>query len=187
MAVALLVGACSRSGYQYVENDDDTVFIKIPENWEVVSEGAVNFTVTPDDDIQPIPGEFVLAWKAEFDAAPSDRRGSSDYVQGFVEVQPVDRRWQAGLTFATFFPELAGDDGVEVLRHDLVTIGDVSGHRVAWKNVTEGGEEFMGDRLVVANSLNSVVYSVGFGCRPGCYDSHAAEIEEVMSTFTVEN
>ena len=70
-------------------------FIKIPDDWDVVSEGAVNFTITPDDDIQPIPGEFVLAWRAEFDAAPASRAGSFDYVQGYVEVQPVDRRWQS--------------------------------------------------------------------------------------------
>ena len=187
-AAACLLSACGRSGYQYVENADDTVFLKIPDDWDVVSEGAVNFVITPDDDIQGIPGEFVLAWRAEFNAAPSALRGSPDFVQGFVEVPPVDRRMQSDLTLSLFFPELASTvEGVEVLRHDLVTIGDVSGHRIAWKRVTGDGGEFMGDRLVVANSLKSVVYTVGLGCSIGCYDANVASIDEIMGTFTVED
>ena len=187
IAVALLMASCGRSGYQYVDNADETVFIKIPEDWSVVSEGAVNWTITPpsDDEIQPIIGEFVLPWRAEFAAAPNDRR-SSDYVQGFVEVQPVDRRLQADLSFALFFPELSAVDEVEVLRHELVTVGDASGHRVASKSISADGEVIMGDRLVMTNSLNSVVYTVWIGCDVGCYNANATSIEEVMSTFTVE-
>ena len=187
IAVALLMASCGRSGYQYVDNADETVFIKIPEDWSVVSEGAVNWTITPpsDDEIQPIIGEFVLPWRAEFAAAPNDRR-SSDYVQGFVEVQPVDRRLQADLSFALFFPELSAVDEVEVLRHELVTVGDASGHRVASKSISADGEVIMGDRLVMTNSLNSVVYTVWIGCAVGCYNANATSIEEVMSTFTVE-
>ena len=185
---ACVLAACGRSGYQYVENADDTVFVKIPDDWDVVSEGAVNFIVTPDDDIQGIPGEFVLAWRAEFNAAPTRLRGSPDYVQGFVEIQPVDRRMQSDLSLSVFFPELASTvEGVEVLRHDLVTIGDVSGHRVAWKRVIDDGSEFMGDRLVVTNSLKSVVYTVGVGCSIGCYDANVGSIDEIMGTFTVED
>ena len=187
MAAALLLAACGRSGYQYVENADDTVFLKIPEDWSVVSAGNVNFTLTPDDDIQPIPGEFVLAWRAEFDAAPGGLRGAPDYVQGSVEVQPVDRRWQSGLSLDLFFPELSGDvAGVERLSHDLVTIGDVSGHRIIWKQVGEDGREFMGDRLVVKDGISSVVYRVNLWCTVGCYQANAASIDEIMGTFTVE-
>ena len=186
VAAVCVLAACGRSGYQYVENGDETVFVKIPEDWAVVSEGTVNYTVTPDDEIQPILGEFVWPWRAEFDAAPNDQRGSLDYVRGFVEVQPVDRRMQSDLSYALFFPELAVVGGVEVVRHDRVTVGDVSGHRIAWKHVTQDGEEFMRDRLVLTNSINSVVYRVQLLCAVGCYDANTSSIEEVMSTFTVD-
>ena len=187
VAAVVLLTACGRSGYQYVENADDTVFIKIPEDWSVVSEGTVNFSLTPDEDIQPIPGEFVLPWRAEFDAAPGGVRGSSEYVQGSVEIQPVDRRWQSGLTLDMFFPELSGEvEGVERVSHDLVTIGDVSGHRIIWKQVAEDGREFMGDRLVVKDGISSVVYRVNLWCAVGCYQANAASIDEIMGTFTVE-
>ena len=187
VAAAVLAAGCGRSGYEYVENDDETVFLKIPEDWQVVSEGNVDFAITPDGNYpQILPGEDVLAWRAQFDAAPG---GSSlDYVAGFVEVQPVDRRMRSELNLAQFFPDLSSVDGeVEVVRHDLVTAGDISGHRIAWKQVAADGREIMGDRLVMTNSLNSVVYTVGLGCTVGCYNANAAAIDEVMRTFTVED
>ena len=187
MAAAVLLAACGGSGYQYVENGDETVFLKIPEDWDVVSEGTVNFTITPDEDIQPIPGELVLPWRAAFDAAPDDQRGSLSYVQGHVEIQPVDRRVQATLPLSYFFPEVSSDvAGVEDVRRYLVTVGDVSGERIRWKQVTESGTEFMRDRLVLRNSINSVVYRVDVVCSLGCYQANANSIEQVMSTFTVE-
>ena len=188
MAATVLAAGCSRSGYQYVENHDETVFIKIPDDWDVVSEGAVNFKITPDDDIQFIPGEAVLAWRAEFDAAPAGLLGSFDHLRGWVEVQPVDRRMQEVVRADVFFPEFSTiPDAVEHMRHDLVTVGDVSGHRRAWKQVTEDGNAFVSDRLVLVDSLSSKVYSVNFVCSLGCYNANAVEIDEIMRTFTVED
>ena len=187
ITAAVLLAACGRSGYQYVENADDTVFIKIPEDWKVVSEGTVNWILTPDEEMQPIPGEFVLPWRAEFDAAPGNLRSSSDYVRGSVEIQPVDRRIQERLSITAFFPELFGDqEGVEQVLHHLVTVGEVSGDRFIWREFAADGREIVGDRLVLTDSINSVVYSVNMWCSVGCYNANAASIEEVMSTFTVQ-
>lgn len=187
LAVIALAAGCASSGYQYVENDDSTVFIKVPESWDVVSEGAINFAITPDDDIQPIPGEFVLAWRATFDAAPASRTGSYDYVQGYAEVQPVDRRMQESVRADLFFPELTTTpEAVQEVRHDLVTVGDVSGHRMAWTQPASDGSTVVSDRLVLVDSLSSKVYSVQFTCTVGCYNANLEQIDEVMRTFTVE-
>ena len=188
VATAVLAAGCGRSGYEYVENDDETVFLKIPEDWQVVSEGNVDFAITPDSNYpQILPGEDVLAWRAQFDAAPDTN--SLDYVVGFVEVQPVDRRMRSALNLAQFFPIDLNSVGGEfnVVRHDLVSVGDISGHRIAWRDVVPDGRAFVSDRLVMTNSLNSVVYTVGLVCSVGCYNANAAEIDEVMRTFTVED
>ena len=188
VATAVLAAGCGRSGYEYVENDDETVFLKIPDDWQVVSEGNVDFAITPDGNYpQILPGEDVLAWRAQFAAAPDIN--SLEFVAGFVEVQPVDRRMRSDLNLASFFPiDASATVGeIEVVRHDLITVGDVSGHRIAWKQTTADGQEIMGDRLVMTNSLNSVVYTVGVGCTVGCYTANSAEIDEVMRTFTVED
>lgn len=189
LATAVVAAGCGRSGYQYVEGSDETVFIKIPADWDVVSEGNVDFAIAPDDNPQVLPGEQRLPWRAQFNAAPENSRDSLDYVVGFVEVQPVDRRMRSHLNLAAFFPidPSASVEGLEVVRHDLVRVGDVSGHRIAWKQVTPTGDEIMGDRLVMTDSLNSVVYTVGLGCAIGCYNANAIEIDEVMRTFTVED
>ena len=184
----MLAAACGRSGYQYVENDDDTVFIKIPEDWEVVSQGVVNLHhLSRRRDPWDPRRRFILPWRAEFDAAPASRAGSYDYVQGYVEVQPVDLRWQSTLRADQFFPDISSNpDVLEQVRHDLVTVGDVSGHRMAWKQVTADGDAFVSDRLVLVDSISSKVYQVTFVCTLGCYNANAAQIDEIMSTFTVE-
>ena len=189
VATAVLAAGCGRSGYQYVEYDGENVFIKIPESWDVVSEGNVDFALTPDDNPQVLPGERLLPWRAQFDASPAQDPFSFDYVAGFVEVQPVDRRMRSELNLVSLFPfnRTAGDGEIEVVRHDLVTVGDVSGHRITWRQVTPDGQEIVGDHLVMANSLKSVVYTVGFGCTVGCYAANVAEIDEIMRTFTVED
>ena len=189
VATAVLAAGCGRSGYQYVEDDDDTVFIKIPDDWDVVSEGNVDFAFAPDATPQVLPGDRRLPWRAQFNASPVSDRNSFDYVAGFVEIQPVDRRMRSDLNLVALFPfnASASVGEVEIVRHDLVTVGDVSGHRIAWKQVTEDGQEIMGDRLVMTNSLNSVVYFVGLGCTAGCFAANATEIDEIMRTFTVED
>lgn len=189
-AAGWTLAACGRSGYQYVENGDETVFVKIPEGWEVVSEGSVNYAITPDENYpQILPGERVVPWRAQFNAAPNSRRTSSEHVAGFVEVQPVDRRMRSDLNLMMLFPfDLAESDGkIEVVRHDVVTRGQAAGHRIAWRQVTEDGQEFMADQMVIADELNSVVYTVGLSCSTGCYAANATSIEEVMRTFTVQD
>ena len=189
IAAAILAGGCGRSGYQYVENRDDTVFLKIPDDWEIVAEGVVNYAITPDDNPQRLPGENVVPWRVVFNAAPGGAPPSFDHVSGFVEVQPVDRRMRSDLSLSAFFPAEVSTlaEGVEVVRHDMVTAGEASGRRIAWTRLMEDGRRIKGDRLVMTNDLNSVIYTVGLGCSIGCYDANAASIEEVMSTFTVED
>lgn len=184
VVASLIAAACGRSGYQYLENGDDTVFVKIPENWEVVSEGVVDYTVTPDGDLQLLPGDSALPWRATITEAAS---GSPDQVTGAVEIQPVDRRMRAELNPYRFFGIDPNDttDGIEVVRHDLVKLGDVSGPRLVWKQTNEQGQEMVVDRLVMTDSLNRVIYSVGFGCNESCYDANESSIDEIMATFTV--
>ncbi len=187
VAACLGAAACGRSGYQYIENGDDTVFVKIPESWEVVSEGVVDYTVTPDGDLQLLPGDSALPWRATFAEVPAAAPGTPDRITGAVEIQPVDRRMRADLNPYRFFGIDPNDttDGIEVVRHDLVKLGDVSGPRLVWKQTNEQGEEMVVDRLVMTDSLNRVIYSVGFGCNAGCYGTNESSIEEIMATFTV--
>lgn len=187
VAVCLAAAACGRSGYQYIENGDDTVFVKIPENWEVVSEGVVDYTVTPDGDLQLLPGDSALPWRATFVETPPGAPGSPTGITGAVEIQPVDRRMRGDLNPYRFFGIDLDDttDGIEVVRHDLVEMDGISGPRLVWKQTNEQGEEMVVDRLVMTDSLNRVVYSVGMGCNSGCYDANVSSIEEVMATFTV--
>ncbi len=186
--VVTLVGACGRSGYQYVESDNETVFLKIPEDWSVVAEGSVNYSIVPEGNPQLLPGEFLVPWRAVFNAAPKLTQ-STEHVAGFVEMQPVDRRMRASLNLLMLFPYdfSEANEGIEVVSHDVVSRGDVSGHRISWRHTVGPGQELIADQLVMADDLNSVVYTVGLGCSVGCYMANSASIDEIMRTVTVRD
>ncbi len=185
LAGSLLLAACGRSGFQYIENDDDSVFLKIPADWSVLSEGLVNFTLTNDDgDLELLPGDSVLPWQAVFAEDETAESGSFEEVLGIAEVQPVDRRLRSDLDLGLFFQfDLdEPDNQIEVLRRYSVTIGDVEGVRVTYRD-PEAGATF--DRLVVTDDRRTAVYLLRLGCSDTCYSENAETINEIMTTFTV--
>ena len=187
--VLLVATACGRSGFQYIESDDSTVFAKIPEEWELVSEGIVDFTLTGEDgQLSILPGDETLPWRALFDEQPSpDGRITFDRVLGAVEVQPVDRRLRAELNLESIFgfdPEDPGED-VTVLAQADVAQGDLTGMRVIYQTVVSGVATTI-DRQILTDDRFTTVYELRLGCDRDCFSANAEVIDEIMETFTVE-
>ncbi len=190
LAIMTMVGAaCGRSGFQYIENDTDTVFVKIPSNWELLSEGIVDFTVTNEDgQLELLPGDEVLPWRAVFDASPEAERGQLKHVAGSVEVQPVDRRLRSGLDLGRFlgFDPNEPTEGVEVLRRYRVSEGRFNGLRIVYRPDLDGSVRATVDRVLLTDDRGSAVYDLILFCSVDCYDENQAVIDEIMTTFTVE-
>ncbi len=186
--LAMLVAACGRSGFQYIENDADTVFVKIPAEWELLSEGIVDFTVTTEDgQLELLPGDETLPWRAVFDASPPALRGQLQHVAGSVEVQPVDRRLRSGLNLSRFlgFDPTDPDNEVEVLRQYGVSEGGFHGLRIVYRPSLETAVEATVDRVLLTDDRGSAVYDLLVFCSVACYDENAEVIDEIMTTFTV--
>jgi len=128
---AIVASSCSQSGFQYLEDSDSGVYAKIPDDWEVTTQGNIDFALVGEDGtISVLPGEATLPWRAEFDAVPEDPTSLRD-VAGAIEVQPVDRRLRSGLTIDGLIgidPE-ANDDGITVFHQGDVVRGDLAGRR----------------------------------------------------------
>lgn len=188
-AVVLVAAACGRSGYQYIENDDSTVFAKIPEEWEVVSEGTVDFSLTGEDgQISILPGDQTLPWRALFDAQPAaDGSVRFDRVLGAVEVQPVDRRRRSAMSMATllgFDPDSPAEN-VTVLRRADVRQGEFTGMRVTYTTEIQGVDTTM-DRMILTDDRFTAVYDLRVFCDNDCFDENESVIDEIIGTFTVE-
>ncbi|MEM7287836.1 MAG: hypothetical protein AAF480_15905 [Actinomycetota bacterium] len=187
--LVLVAASCGRSGFQYIENDDSTVFAKIPDEWELVSEGIVDFTLTGDDgQLSILPGDDTLPWRALFDAEPSpDGSVGFDRVLGAVEVQPVDRRLRTDINLESIFgfdPEDPGED-VTVLAQADIAQGDLNGMRVIYQTVVQGVATTI-DRQILTDDRFTTVYELRLGCDRDCFSANAEVIDEIMETFTVE-
>lgn len=187
LVLLLLTTACGRSGFQYIENSESGVYAKIPQNWEVVSEGNIDFALTGEDgQMSILPGESTLAWRAWFDEAPGEPI-DANRVLGAVEVQPVDRRIRDDLSLGDLVGFDLDDPGSDarVLYRSDITRGDLSGLRVIYESDLSGTQSTI-DRLLLTDDRFTTVYEVRVFCALDCFADNVGVIEEIMDTFTVE-
>lgn len=188
-AAGLLFAACGRSGFQYLESDTSGAYAKIPADWSVTSEGFVDFAITGEDDqIRILPGETVVPWKAEFNAAPDATSQTTDHVLGALEVQPVDRRMRGQLALENLFGfDLADpNDGVTVLSQTPTERGELTGLRLSYARTAANGLESRVERIMLTDDRFTTIYDLRLFCGTTCFIENDAVINEIIDTFTVE-
>ncbi len=187
VGVALLsLAGCSRSGYQYLENDDAHVFAKLPSDWTVISDSIVNPSLVPSAEASytGLPGDDTLPWRAEF-THDDEGRILVGRPSGYFGVQPVDARLRDELDVGSLLPfdPADTDSGFEIADRRDVTSGELHGLRMT---IQSTDDDYVLDRLVLTDDSSSVVYVVQVQCSRACIDDHQDVIDEMMQTFTVE-
>ena len=177
----LALTVCGGEKYQYLESDDGHVFARIPKEWEVEREGAVDFTlVTLDNMINFafVSGDSTEPWRAEFAAGDDASKPA-----GYVEAQHVDARWRSTFLLSDLIDGLLGDVGD--LERDRIRIGDLEGYRVTYTK-GEGDDLRKYDEIYLIDERKSGVYLASLQCDETCHDQYGDEIEDVLTTFWVE-
>jgi hypothetical protein len=188
LRVAVLTGgallglaACGSEKYHYLESDDGHVFARIPKDWEVEREGAVDFTLITLDNMVNfafVEGDTTRPWRAEFRAG-----NGSDHPAGFIEAQHVDARWRSSFLLSDLINGFLAD--VDNLERDRIRIGDLEGYRVSYTK-GEGEELRRYEEVYLIDERKSGVYLASLQCDEDCHDRYAEEIEDVLTTFWVE-
>ena len=180
-SVALLgLAACGGPKYQYLESDDGHMFARIPKDWEVKREGAVDYTLIQRDNMVNLfaftEGDSTEPWRAEFNAGV-------DKPAGYVESQHVDARFRSSFLLSDLIESLVV--GAEDLKRERVRVGDLEGYRVTYTKV-EGEERRRYDELYLIDARKSGVYRASLQCDEKCHQLYGDEIEGVLTTFRVE-
>lgn len=181
VSALLALAACGGEKYQYLESDDGHVFAKIPKDWEVRREGAVDFTLITLDNMVNfafVEGDSTRPWRAEFSAG-----GDGDRPAGFVEAQHVDARWRSTFLLSDLINGLVGD--VDDLERDRIRIGDLEGYRVTYTK-GDGDDQRRYEEVYLIDERKSGVYLASLQCDEECHERYDAEIEDVLTTFRVE-
>ncbi len=199
------VVGCGTSDYNYVTNSADRTYFKVPSSWQEIDQRelagrfgdgiATSTTSTPGFwmvgyDANPAPtlthllgphtDEPVLL--AAVRQVPPEARGqlSMDAMRDFFLPVSESARTRAGIDPTSALT------GFALYRDEVLTPGGgIRGVHTVFRYRIEGGPYQIFDLTGYLNDDASKLYQLLVRCSASCYDQRRAEIETIVSSFTV--
>ena len=199
LIAAVAATACSSDGFTYVENKDEGLYFKVPDEW-VVSEStgvietplaeitrAIEGLDDPGLPAQPEP------WLVSIGGGTTSRPGLSLVAQ-VIPIGPdlrdvVSTGWMKSQATAGLDPlsQAAIDEGYTVVYDVDLVQGDLSGNRIVVDIVRDNGTLLTIDQLMYVDPSVTRAYRLSVLCDHNCYRQYFDDIDLVMNSFTVEN
>ena len=208
-ALSLTV-ACSKPEYTFVSNKDEKTYFKVPYEWTEIDPRSIDSFVG-----NTMPGSYndlrhrSRLWSVAYDAA--DDPTSLHMTSGMVTPEPVfyfaiqklqtaERDEMSLDVMRNFFlpvtdeqRKLAEDAKVGLPGFELIINEEVQpapglhGVRVIYNYQMPSGVPHTFDTSVYVNNDTSTLYFLLFRCSFDCYAARKAEIDEVVTSFTVRS
>jgi hypothetical protein len=181
-AIGVLAACGGGEQYRYLESDDGHLFAKIPNEWSVTREGAIDFKLLTFDNLVQfgfVRGDEAEPWRAEF-AAPGE---PGEAPTGYVETQHIDARWRDTFLLKDLIDNMRAD-AADVERTKVV-VGDYEGYRVTY-TLGEGDDLRKYDEVYLVDERRSALYFASVNCSEDCHTRYDDEIDEVLTTMRVE-
>jgi hypothetical protein len=200
---ALLLGVtvtgCGAPQYTYVANSSQSTYFKVPHGWHQIGSSAL------DHEVQTETGSSA-GWQVAYEAGG---KPTADDFLSFGSSQPFVFAEIGALPSATsqelsydalrdfFLPVTSTARGdvpanfpltdFKQIRDQVLTPGlGVHGVRETF-DYTYSGTTDTWDEIALTNAEQTVVYFIVLHCTTTCYDNDQAEINDVMSSFTVRS
>ena len=194
------LSGCGAPAYTYVADSAAKTYYKVPNRWHSVSQSALNSVLTGGQPANP------NLWLSGFDA---DQRPSADRASSFTVAKPfafsVVVNLSADATNSLSYNSMrdfllpvtaaqrqnaaaTGGSGLtdfKLIRDDTITgRSGVHGVRDTFQYTLQGVTDTW-DEDVLTNADQTVVYFLMVHCTNSCYSQNQADINTVMSSFTV--
>ena len=191
IGVALLVAACGGPDNTYVEERGSGLFLRLPNDWEV-------FELQSGSPAADLSDPAFGAWRVVIDGADTPSRAHGEDPApaepvGVVSVTPL-RSLQTPLSLnlsslRSLFPPGRGDalteTGITDIEYEEVDLGGHWGVRLRG-TVDLGGGPVRIAQHAFFDDDGERVHVVRVMCSVECFDSHRAEIDDVLDSFTLE-
>lgn len=203
VAVALVLGACSGSGFQYVKNDEFNAYFKIDEDWALFDESQ--FFSSPAIELDTLERQRKLAttWVRGFDGSEEPSLANlfvnaTPDPHGIARIQVLTEAERESIDVASLRSAHLGFDPVQVNRddpqgpvevlseEDVVLPGGQHGVRMKVAFDTPSGEIAIIDQTALVDGTNRILYLFVVGCSRACYSEHRATIDEIAGSWTIE-
>jgi len=206
----LLLGAsitgCGAPQYTYIANSSASTYFKVPYGWHKISPSALEAALAA------ATGSGTSAWNVAYEAGPHPTAGdflSFDTSQPFVfaEIGALTSSASQNLSYDAlrdfFLPvsSTARSDAAEEAAEDHETdplsnfkqIRDevldlrqgVHGVRETFDYTYTDGTTDTFDEIALTNADQTEVYLLVLHCTTACYNNDQAEINDVMTSFTI--
>jgi hypothetical protein len=195
-AVALLSSACGglqRSGYQYVRNRSTGTYLKVPSEWTVYDQKAIEKQV---GDASGGLDNARFPFISVFDASPHselDFDVFTDMPMGVVRVRELSQEERDGVSFASARDELfplndaASTGQLPVQKSVEVNQAGAQGQRIVFTYTDEeSGTTSTIDQTTLVDHGKNRLYLLVVGCETKCYEKHRKEIETVVTSLTIK-
>jgi hypothetical protein len=196
LAVALLSGACGtlrRSGYQYVRNRTTGTYLKVPSEWTVYDQKAIEAQV---GEQQGGLDNTRFPFISVFDASPHSQLDFdvfTDRPMGVVRVRELTADERDGVSFATARDELfplndaASAGQLPVQKSVEINQDGAQGQRIVFTYTDEqSGTTSTIDQTTLVDHGKNRLYLLVVGCETKCYEKHHKEIETVVTSLTIK-
>jgi hypothetical protein len=202
---ALLLGVtlagCGAPQYTYVANSSESTYFKVPHGWHQINGGALQHAME-----EVLGGNASAAWQVAYEAGSSPDANDflsfgSDQPFVFAEIGALSSTASQELSYDSlrdfFLPVTStarqGEPsdfpltGFKQIRDENLTPGlGVHGVRETFDYTYQGSTDTF-DEVALTNAEQTVVYFLMLHCTSSCYSNDQAEINDVMSSFTVRS
>jgi len=212
VGVGAAAAACGDSGYQYVENEEQGVFAKLPRDWAIYdTEELLRSVNTGDDELTDAALERAetQVWFRGFDASDDPSAEGSVEIgasepRGFVQIQALsaaerDQINVSGLRSAVLGTDPLGTskemslgsaaaEDVQVLVDEPAEFdGGYHGNHNVYA-VMQGSDVAVVDQTALLDSTSSTLYLFVVSCDETCYfETRSDEIEKIVDSWTIED
>lgn len=197
-ALALIMAACSTSGFQYVSSSETKTVFKVPAKWTLFTEDDVFQFRPPEISPQQEAANRASQWVMAFDGASEPTLAhlfnpDSTEPAGYAKVRVLSDEERAAYSLQSLRNEefeidkLARRQQVELLSDEEVSIeGGVTGVHVVF-NVRQGSEYITVNQTALKDPQTRVLYLFLIGCQADCYQANQELIHEVVNSWTIKD
>jgi hypothetical protein len=200
VAAALLISACTDSGYRYLKHSDDETgtYFKVPDGWKIYDEDAFFKT----RDLSPVRSKLVrdTSWTVAFDASSKPSLKHYDQLVtgkpfGLARVRELDPEERTTFSLEAMrnlvIPvDTLTEQGaeVEVLRMDEFTqAGGFRGLRFTFSVQPPERKRFVTfDQVSVVDPDTKELHLLFISCSARCYEREKGTIDTVIDSWTVK-
>lgn len=195
----VVLSGCAAPQYTYVANSGASTYFKVPGSWHQIGQSALNKAV--QQDLGSSAG-WSVAYEAGNDPTANDLLSfGNSHPFVFAEIGTLSSTASQSLSYDSLkdfllpvtstarqsVPTGYPLTGFSQLRDQILTPGDgVHGVRETFDYTLSGTADTF-DEVALTNANQTTIYFLLVHCTTSCYSSDQAQINQVMSSFTVRS